>query len=209
MNQNCFKAILALIGFTSLTKADGQFKSRPDLSPPRLNITIPATEDVDRGYIFACPYSGFKRGNGFDGPEQPACYIFRDDGDLVWSSLGYLSGWVGNLQVRTWKDETVITAFQGELDEFHGHGFGQPVILNRHYEHVTSVHGGNHQIISIHEFNVLSSNSALVEIYEPVQTNLAPYNALDTASWIVNAIFQGKSELSGRSAITGCTKKNL
>lgn len=49
--------------------ADEQYKSRPDLSPPRLNITIPATEDVGSGYIFLCPYSGFTKGNGFDGPE--------------------------------------------------------------------------------------------------------------------------------------------
>src|SRR4051812_10430890 len=85
-------------------EADGQFKSRPDLSPPRLNITIPAAvEGVGDGYIFVCPYSGFVKGDGFDGPEQPAGYIFRDNGDLIWSSMGFLSGWVGNMQVSSWQ----------------------------------------------------------------------------------------------------------
>lgn len=171
--------------------ADTQYKSRPDLSPPRLNITIPADQDVAPGYIFVCPYSGFVRGNGFDGPEQPAGYILRNDGDLVWSSMGYLSGWVGNMQVRTWKGQPVITAFQGTLDSFHGHGFGHPTLLNQNYENIRDLHGGNHKIISIHEFNVLNSGTALVEIYQPTVMDLRPYGGAPDSTWIVDAIFQG------------------
>jgi hypothetical protein len=45
---------LALLGLSSINKvkADWQFKSRPDLAPPKLNITIPATKDVEPGYLF-------------------------------------------------------------------------------------------------------------------------------------------------------------
>lgn len=181
---------LGLLATTVL--ADGQYKSRPDLSPPRLNITIPATDDVAPGYLFLCPYSGFVLGNGYDGPEQPAGYIFRDNGDLVWSSMGYLSGWVGNMQVRTWKGEPVITALQGTLDSFHGHGFGHPTILNNRYETLRELQGGNHKIISIHEFNLLDSSSALSEIYQPTPMDLSPYGGSEDAKWIVDSIFQGK-----------------
>ncbi|KAH6973440.1 ASST-domain-containing protein [Ilyonectria sp. MPI-CAGE-AT-0026] len=182
---------LTIWGFLTLgAVADEQYKSRPDLSPPRLNITIPATEDVGAGYIFVCPYSGFTKGNGFDGPEQPAGYIFRNNGDLVWSSMGFLTGWVGNMQVSTWKGQPVISAFQGSLDSFHGHGFGHPTILNQNYENIRDLHGGNHKIISIHEFNILDSGSALVEVYQPTQIDLSPYGGAQGATWIVDAIFQ-------------------
>lgn len=184
--------VWACLGLVSGISADGQFVSRPDLSPPRLNITIPATEDVGDGYIFVGPYSGFKSGTGFDGPEQPAGYIFRDDGDLVWSSLGYLSGWVANLQAGTFRGEPVLTVFQGTLVEFQGHGFGQATILNDRYENIATIRGGNHKIISIHEFNLLESNSALVEIYQPRPIDLTLFNGTKGATWIVDAIFQGE-----------------
>lgn len=96
------------------------------------------------------------------------------------------------MQVRSWKGQPVITAFQGQLDSFHGHGFGQPVILSQRYETIANLHGGNHKIISIHEFNLLESGSALVEIYEPLQMDLSPYDDTGVSSWIVNAIVQGE-----------------
>jgi hypothetical protein len=157
-----------------------------------LNITIPAVEGVGDGYIFVCPYSGFVKGDGFDGPEQPAGYIFRDNGDLIWSSMGFLSGWVGNMQVSSWQGKPVITAFQGTLDSFHGHGFGHATILDQNYENIRDLRGGAHKIISIHEFNVLDSGSALVEIYQPFDMDLSPYGGSPDARWIVDAIFQGK-----------------
>lgn len=173
-----------------LVCADGQYRSRPDLSPPRLNITIPAPVPGN-GYIFVCPYSGLVKGGGLDGPEQPAGYIFRDNGDLVWSSLGLLSGWVGNMQVTEYKGEPVISVFQGELDFYHGHGWGQPTLLNQHYDPVRLLRGGNHHIISIHEFRVVNGTTALVEVYEPTVIDLRPYGGLVGQHWIVDGIFQG------------------
>ncbi|KAK2757153.1 hypothetical protein CKAH01_17027 [Colletotrichum kahawae] len=185
-----FPAIL-ILPIALKVVADGQFKSRPDLSPPRLNITIPASEDVGEDYIFVAPYSGFTKGQGFDGPEQQAGYILRDNGDLVWSSLGCLSGWVGNMQVSRLNGKPVLSAFEGYLDSFHGHGFGHPIILDQHYTATKQLRGGNHKIISIHEFNVLEeSSSALVEVYQPTQMDLFPYGGDNNHTWIVDAIFQ-------------------
>lgn len=97
------KGSLPLIGLTAasffyLAAADWQFKSRPDLAPPRLNITIPATKDVEKGYLFVAPFAGFADSveTGSHGPCQAALYIFRDDGELVWSGYGYYSIWATN-----------------------------------------------------------------------------------------------------------------
>jgi len=73
----------------TLIVADWQYRSQPDLSPPKLNITVPATSS-EKGYLFIVPYPGHKG----EGPVQPGAYIFRDNGDLVWSGVGYFAGWV-------------------------------------------------------------------------------------------------------------------
>jgi hypothetical protein len=54
--------------------ADSTYKSRPDLAPPKLNITIPASASVERGFLYIAPFTGFP--NSVDhGPLQSAPYI--------------------------------------------------------------------------------------------------------------------------------------
>lgn len=173
-------------------QADWLYRSRPDLSPPRLNITIPAGSDVGPGYIFVAPYRGFIQSEGLDGPEQPGAYIFRDSGDLVWSSIGILDGWVGNFQVTRWNGSEVLQAFQGTLDSFHGHGYGHPTILDSHYESVREVRPANARIISIHEFRIVNEKSALIEVYQPTAMDLSACGGAADQQWIVDGIIQGK-----------------
>jgi len=51
------------------------FRSRPDLSPPTVEVTTRAHDDTAPGYIFLAP----KRGAGQDGP-----MIIDGDGQPVW-----------------------------------------------------------------------------------------------------------------------------
>lgn len=109
--------VLAL-ALTPLVSADWQFKSRPDLAPPRLNITIPATADVEKGYLFLTPFAGLPDKAGEQhGPRQAAPYIFRDNGDLVWSGYGYFSIWSVNFQAASWNGKDVLFAFEGDHSE--------------------------------------------------------------------------------------------
>jgi hypothetical protein len=180
--------IVALATCLGLAQADWQYRSRPDLAPPRLNVTIPATDKVNPGYVFVGPYPGFDGVRA--GPEQPAAYIFTNDGDLVWSSLGYFSGWIGNFQVVTYQGKKVLQAFQGALDSFHGHGYGAPMMLDDHYRPVETVQALNHRLISIHEFQVVNEKTALVEIYQPTAIDLTPYGGKEDESWIADGVFQ-------------------
>src|SRR3979411_3181585 len=75
-----------------IVSANWKYKSRPDLAPPTLNITIPATKDVKKGYLFMAPFAGYPEGT-HHGPLQAAPYIFTDTGDLVWSGFTYFSIW--------------------------------------------------------------------------------------------------------------------
>lgn len=79
--------------------ADWQYRSRSDLAPPRLNITISATDQVEPGYLFVAPFAGSQdTPTEQHGPRQAGPYIFRDNGDLVWSGYGIYSIWSANFQ---------------------------------------------------------------------------------------------------------------
>jgi hypothetical protein len=106
-----------------LAAADWQFRSRSDLAPPRLNITIPATKDVEQGYLFLAPFAGLPdTPTEQHGPRQAGPYIFRDDGDLVWSGYGIYSIWSTNFQAGRWNGKDIIFSFEGDHNPGYGHG---------------------------------------------------------------------------------------
>ena len=177
----------------SLTSADWQFKSRPDLAPPRLNITISAADDVEKGYLFVAPFAGFAD-TAFEqhGPRQAAPYIFRDDGDLVWSGYGYYSIWATNFQKARWNGKDVLFSFEGDHNPGYGHGHGHVTLLDQHYETIRELRAGNHKLVDKHEFHVINEKTALIQVYQPIPANLEPWGASSEQQWIVNAIFQGE-----------------
>ena len=122
-----FYALVVALLF-GLVSADWQFRSRPDLSVPRLNITIPAKEGVEKGYLFVAPFAGIAdAGTDQHGPRQAGPYIFRDDGDLIWSAYGYYSIWATNFQKVNWNGEDVLACFEGDHNPGYGHGYCFPL----------------------------------------------------------------------------------
>lgn len=192
MRSSISFALAAFFGFTVLVAADWQYRSRPDLTPPRLNITVPAKKGlVEQGLIFVAPYPGAKTGS--EGPVQPAAYIFRDDGDLVWSGLGYFAGNVANFGVETWAGEQVLRAFQGQKAETLGRSYGYHILLNKKYEPVKSVRGWSHKLGSAHEFRIVDNNFALVEIGSTKPIGLSSWGGGEGQDWIISTGFQGLS----------------
>ncbi|OAA55381.1 Arylsulfotransferase [Cordyceps fumosorosea ARSEF 2679] len=171
--------------------ADWQFRSRPDLAPPRLNITIPATDAVDAGYLFLTPFAGLAdTPTAQHGPRQAAPYIFRDDGDLVWSGYAAFSVWAVNFQAARWRGRDVLFAFEGDHNAGYGHGHGHFTFLDQHYETVRELRAGNHRLAYKHEFRIVDEETALIQVYQPVPRDLSKWGAGPDQQWIVNAIFQ-------------------
>ncbi|KAF2447292.1 hypothetical protein P171DRAFT_384557 [Karstenula rhodostoma CBS 690.94] len=183
--------VIALAIGLQFAAADWQYKSRPDLAPPRLNITIPAAKSVEKGYLFVAPFAGYPdTATEQHGPRQAGPYIFRDDGDLVWSGYGIYSIWATNFQATKWKGQDVLFGFEGDHNAGYGHGHGHTTILDQHYETIRELRAGNHKLTDKHEFHVVSDNTAVIQIYQPIPQNLTAYGASEEQQWIVNAIFQ-------------------
>ncbi|CAI7636795.1 unnamed protein product [Penicillium glandicola] len=173
-----------------LAAADWQFKTRTDLAPPRLNITIPATKDVEKGYLFIAPFPGQWAEPQFHGPRQEAPYIVRDDGELVWSGYTYFSIWAANFQKARWNGQDVLFSFEGDHNPAYGHGHGHATILNQRYETIRELRAGNHKLMDKHEFHVIDEKTALLQVYQPVPRDLSRWGGSDEQQWIVDAIFQ-------------------
>lgn len=174
-----------------LASADWQYRSRPDLSPPRLNITIPATQDVEQGYLFVAPFAGLPdTPSEQHGPRQAGPYIFRDNGDLVWSGYGIFSIWSTNFQAGRWDGQDVLFSFEGDHNPGYGHGHGHITFMDHHYETIQELRAGHHKLVDKHEFKIVDEKTGLIQIYQPVPRDLTPWGASPEQQWIVNAIIQ-------------------
>ncbi|KAK4031462.1 ASST-domain-containing protein [Parachaetomium inaequale] len=179
--------------------ADWQFRSRPDLAPARLNITIPATKDVEKGYLFVAPFAGFPdTPTEQHGPRQAGPYIFRDDGDLIWSGYGIYSIWATNFQAARWKGKDVLFSFEGDHNAGYGHGHGHITIMDQHYETIRELRAGNHKLVDKHEFHVINEETGLIQIYQPVPRDLTAWGGSPEQQWIVDAIIQELDIATGR-----------
>jgi hypothetical protein len=186
------KALLLSSLPLTLANPNWQYLTRPDLVPPVLNITIPAHPSTSPDYIFITATPGFYPTS--TGPTQPGAYIFRSDGDLVWSGLGYLPGYVANFGPAVIDGKNVLKAATGLLDGGHGRMFGDHVILDERYETVRTLRakGGKGRLVSVHEFEVVGGRSVLIEVPIPVPVDLEEFGGVDGQTWITSSGFQGE-----------------
>ncbi|KAJ9145517.1 Arylsulfotransferase (ASST) domain protein [Pleurostoma richardsiae] len=179
--------------------ADWQFRSRPDLAPPRLNITIPASDTVEKGYLFVAPFAGIPdTPTEQHGPRQAGPYIFRDNGDLVWSGYGIYSIWSTNFQAGRWDGRDILFSFEGDHNPGYGHGHGHITIVDQHYETIRELRAGNHKLVDKHEFHIINETTGLIQIYQPVPRDLTAWGAKPEQQWIVNAIIQELDITTGK-----------
>ncbi|KAJ5713970.1 uncharacterized protein N7483_011151 [Penicillium malachiteum] len=167
---------------------DCQYLSRPDLSPPKLNITVPALSETESGFIFVAPKKAAELYENL--AMQAAPYIYRDDGELVWSGMGYYCGYVINFGVMELNGEPALRAFQGSMDGSRLKMNGQHAILNNKYQTVGIVRPASHLLASGHEVNVLGGRSVLIEVSTPVPTDLSLIGGDQEQKWVVSSGFQ-------------------
>jgi Arylsulfotransferase (ASST) len=186
-----FKYIL-LASLSIMVFGDGQFKSRPDLSPPKIHITHQVPEHVSGDLLFLTPRAPLSKSGEQPHEAQSAAYIFTPFGELVWSGYTYFGSPAFNFQAARYRTENVIYAFQGSFNPDYGHGHGWVRILNHKYQLVAEVRAGNIKLSDLHEFQITPDGTGLVEIYQPTQRDLTSSGGTSVNQrWVVDALFQG------------------
>ena len=137
------------------------FLSQPQLHPPAVTVTTPAT-DPALGDLFVSP----KGGAAENGP-----MILGPTGQLIWFSPAPSGEESSDLQVQQYLGQTVLTYWQGRVAL--NHGIGEAVIDNTSYQPIATVHAGNGLSMDLHDFELGANGVAYFTVYDPVYTNLS------------------------------------
>jgi hypothetical protein len=138
------------------------FHSRHDLTPPAVDVTVPAANRT-LGDIFLTPNTG----PGQDGP-----MILEPDGGLLWFKPLPAGSEAADLRVQQYEGKPVLTWWEGQFVE--GHGSGEDHIYNSAYEPLATVRAGNGLQADLHEFDLTPRGTALITAYEPIHWDLSP-----------------------------------
>ena len=132
------------------------FRSRPDLSPPAVDV-VGQAHDTAPGYIFVAPEEG--------GAAQGGSMIVDDRGQVVWfRPLPGSYGRAMDFKVQTYRGRPVLT--WGETP-------GEYVIFDHSYREIARLRAGNGYGGNHHEFLISPQDTALITIYAPVRWDIS------------------------------------
>src|ERR671921_2547678 len=137
------------------------FRSRPDLSPPAVEVAKKA-HDTAPGYIFVAPEQG--------GASQGGSMIVDDSGEVVWfRPLQGRYGRAHDFKVQSYRGKSVLTWMNG-VNEY--------VIFDQSYREIARLSAANGYYGDHHEFLISPQDTALILIYSPVPRDLSSIGGL-------------------------------
>jgi len=137
------------------------FRSRPDLSPPAVEVTTQAHHTAP-GYIFVAPEQG--------GASQGGSMIVDDSGEVVWfRPLQGRNGRAHDFKVQSYRGNSVLTWMDG-VNEY--------VIFDQSYREIARISAANGYYGDHHEFLISPQDTALILIYSPVPWDLSSIGGL-------------------------------
>src|SRR5215217_2970990 len=137
------------------------FRSRPDLSPPAVEVTKKAHHTAP-GYIFVAPEKSLTR--------QGGSMIVDDSGEVVWfRPLQGRNGRAHDFKVQSYRGNSVLTWMDG-VNEY--------VIFDQSYREIARISAGNGYYGDHHEFLISPQDTALILIYSPVPWDLSSIGGL-------------------------------
>ena len=144
------------------------FRSRPDLSPPSIDVVTQA-HDTAPGYIFVAAKNGPEEYS----PAQDGPLILDNSGEPVWfRPLQNEDEDTMDFKVQDYRGEPVLTWWEGVHT---GYGRGEYVIADSSYREISRVRAGNGYEGDHHEFLISPQQTALLDIYGKVyNVDLSP-----------------------------------
>jgi hypothetical protein len=134
------------------------FRSRPDFSPPAVEVTTRA-HDTAPGYIFIAPEKG--------DVGQGGSLMLDDRGEVVWfRPLQGTYGRAHDFKVQSYRGKTVLTWMDG-VNEY--------VIFDDSYSEIARIKAGHGYNGDHHEFLISPQDTALITIYAEVPWDLSPF----------------------------------
>lgn len=145
------------------------YRSRPDLSPPRVQMTDVGSTSTPGVFFFVTPNPGPAQ----HAASQQGLMILSERGAVVWFRQVRAPAFT-NLQVQTYRGEPVLTWWQGAYVAAAGFGRGEALIADRSYRTVATVHAAHGLEVDLHEFTLTPQGTALVTAYTTATADLRP-----------------------------------
>jgi Arylsulfotransferase (ASST) len=153
------------------------FVSRPDLTPPRIEI-LRRSPGTSGGDVFLTPlpspvvHPGSRNAISIHpvGPGGPM--IIDKRGRLVWFKQVKAPQVAANLRLQRYLGRRVLTWWQGTVTTA-AFGQGEGVIADNSYRTVATAKAGNGYPTDLHEFTITPSGDAMFTVYSPVLVHLA------------------------------------
>ena len=154
-------ALVAAGAIAPVAQAAQTFQSRKDIAPPSVRVTTKAKSTAP-GLIFVAPKGGPK--------DQRGSMIFDETGELVYFRKVPTSQAVLDFRVQTYKDQPVLTWWEGK--PFRGWGEGKAMIVDQGYRKIAEVETGRGYKMDFHEFQLTDRGTALVLAYKIYRQDL-------------------------------------
>jgi hypothetical protein len=133
------------------------FRSRPDLSPPAVEVSEKARATAP-GHIFLAPEKGYAG--------QGGSLIVDNEGQVVWfRPLQETHGRAMDFKAQTYRGRPVLTWMET--------GSGEYVICDHTYHEIARIEAGNGYEGDHHEFLISPQDTALITIYNRVPRDLS------------------------------------
>ena len=141
-----------------------EFRSRPDLRPPVIEVTT-NTAQASPGYVIAAAKVAGGQNGGM---------IVDEEGQLIWFGLpSVTTSVINDLRVQDYQGQPVLT--WSESSSPVGFGLGHFVICDTTYQRIAELQVGNGFAGGdLHEFLLTPRGSALVILYHAVEWDLTP-----------------------------------
>jgi outer membrane protein assembly factor BamB len=135
------------------------FRSRPDLSPPTVEVAKKARHTAP-GYIFVAPEKG--------DAGQGGSLIVDNEGQVVWfRPLRDTYGRAMNFEVQHYRGRAVLTWMENVLGEY--------VVYDGSYREMARFTAANGYSGDHHEFLISPQDTALITIYDAVPRDLSSF----------------------------------
>lgn len=151
------------IAESTVSKGLRSFISRPDLSPPHIEVTTNGAPSSPSNILVATVASG---------PGQGGTMILRHDGQLIWFNPDVDASQM-NLDLQTYQGREFLTWWQGHINGA-GYGQGMGLIVDDSYQTIHEVHCVKGLQADLHEFNITPEGTALMTAYRLLKADLTP-----------------------------------
>ena len=142
-------------------KDEQHFRSRKDLRPPRVKV-LKRTSASQPGQTFVGPKAG---------PGQDGSQIVDSKGRTLYFKPVPSTTSSFDFRAQKYQGKPVLTWWQGVVGFGKGYGFG--LIYDQAYKRVARVAAGNGYKVDLHEFLITDRDTALINVYQPVEWELS------------------------------------